>query len=59
VEAFALMSADPLEMEFLRRPVDREESDSFVDRIEAGFAGTTRGRSSSGSRMSRTDLRPA
>jgi RimJ/RimL family protein N-acetyltransferase len=36
--AFARMNADPEVMEFFVAPMTREESDAFVDRIEAGFA---------------------
>lgn len=32
------MNADPEVMEFFVAPLTREESDAFVDRIEAGFA---------------------
>jgi RimJ/RimL family protein N-acetyltransferase len=35
---FARMNADPDVMEFFVSPLTREESDAFVDRIEAGFA---------------------
>jgi ribosomal-protein-alanine N-acetyltransferase len=35
---FARMNADPEVMEFFVAPLTREESDAFVDRIEAGFA---------------------
>ena len=37
-QAFARMNADPEVMEFFVAPLTREESDAFVDRIEAGFA---------------------
>jgi RimJ/RimL family protein N-acetyltransferase len=36
-QAFARMNADPEVMEFFVAPLTREESDAFVDRIEAGF----------------------
>ena len=36
--AFARMNADPDVMEFFVAPLTREESDAFVDRLEAGFA---------------------
>jgi len=36
--AFARMNADPEVMEFFVSPLTREESDAFVDRLEAGFA---------------------
>jgi RimJ/RimL family protein N-acetyltransferase len=32
------MNADPIVMEFFVSPLTRQESDAFVDRIEAGFA---------------------
>jgi ribosomal-protein-alanine N-acetyltransferase len=35
---FARMNADPEVMEFFVSPMTREDSDAFVDRIEAGFA---------------------
>lgn len=35
---FARMNADPEVMEFFVSPLTREDSDAFVDRIEAGFA---------------------
>src|SRR3954452_11065044 len=37
-QAFARMNADPEVMEFFVAPLTREESDAFVDRIEARFA---------------------
>lgn len=37
-QAFARMNADPEVMEFFVAPLTREESDAFVDRLEAGFA---------------------
>ena len=37
-QAFARMNADPEVMEFFVAPLSPEESDAFVDRIEAGFA---------------------
>ena len=37
-QAFARMNADPEVMEFFVAPLTRDESDAFVDRIEAGFA---------------------
>src|SRR5205085_2707275 len=37
-QAFARMNADPEVMEFFVAPMTREESDAFVDRLEAGFA---------------------
>ena len=37
-EAFAAMGADPKVMQFLLKMLSREESDAFVDRIEACFA---------------------
>ena len=37
-QPFARMNADPEVMEFFVAPLTREESDAFVDRIEAGFA---------------------
>lgn len=37
-QPFARMNADPEVMEFFVAPLSREESDAFVDRIEAGFA---------------------
>jgi RimJ/RimL family protein N-acetyltransferase len=37
-QALARMNADPEVMEFFVAPLTREESDAFVDRIEAGFA---------------------
>ncbi len=36
-EAFAAMNADPGVMRHFPRPMTREESDAFVDRLEAGF----------------------
>ena len=36
-QAFARMNADPEVMEFFVAPLTREESDAFVDRIEAGI----------------------
>jgi len=36
-QPFAQMNADPDVMEFFVAPMTREESDAFVDRIEAGF----------------------
>ena len=36
-EAFARINADPQVMEFLSHPLQRAESDSLVDRIEAHF----------------------
>jgi ribosomal-protein-alanine N-acetyltransferase len=36
-EPFAAMNADPEVMRHFRAPLDREESDGFVDRIEARF----------------------
>src|SRR3954453_9143815 len=35
---FARMNADPEVMQFFVSPLTREESDAFVDRLEAGFA---------------------
>lgn len=35
---FARMNADPEVMQFFVSPMTREDSDAFVDRIEAGFA---------------------
>src|SRR3954453_23990244 len=37
-QAFARMNADPEVMECFVAPLTREESDAFVDRLEAGFA---------------------
>jgi RimJ/RimL family protein N-acetyltransferase len=37
-EPFARMNADPEVMEYFVSPLTREQSDAFVDRIEAGFA---------------------
>jgi RimJ/RimL family protein N-acetyltransferase len=37
-EPFAAMNADPRVMEFMTHVLSREESDEFVDRIEAQFA---------------------
>lgn len=37
-EPFARMNADPEVMRFLNRPLRREESDAFVERIEKQFA---------------------
>jgi RimJ/RimL family protein N-acetyltransferase len=37
-EPFAAMNADPVVMEHFPAPLTREESDAFVDRIEAHFA---------------------
>jgi ribosomal-protein-alanine N-acetyltransferase len=37
-EPFAAMNADPVVMEHFPAPMTREESDAFVDRIEAHFA---------------------
>ncbi len=37
-DPFAAMNADPDVMRFFPRPLTREESDAFVDRIEASFA---------------------
>lgn len=37
-ELFAALNADPVVMEHFVQPMTREESDAFVDRIEAGFA---------------------
>jgi RimJ/RimL family protein N-acetyltransferase len=37
-QAFARMNADSEVTEFFVAPLRREESDAFVDRIEAGFA---------------------
>ncbi|MEA2484805.1 MAG: hypothetical protein QOC55_2752 [Thermoleophilaceae bacterium] len=34
---FAAMNADPMVMRYYPRPMSREESDAFVDRIEARF----------------------
>ena len=34
---FAAMNADPVVMEYMIAPLTREQSDAFVDRIEAGF----------------------
>src|SRR4051794_35392270 len=34
---FAAMNADPQVMEFYRQKLSREESDAYVDRIEAHF----------------------
>ena len=34
---FAAINADPAVMRHLPRPLDREQSDAFVERIEAGF----------------------
>jgi RimJ/RimL family protein N-acetyltransferase len=34
---FAAINADPVVMEHFQRPMDRDESDAFVDRIEAHF----------------------
>ena len=36
--AFAALNADPVVMEHFVRPLSRDESDDFVDRIEAEFA---------------------
>jgi RimJ/RimL family protein N-acetyltransferase len=36
--AFAALNADPVVMEHFVRPLSREESDDFADRIEAEFA---------------------
>jgi ribosomal-protein-alanine N-acetyltransferase len=36
--AFAAMNADPVVMEHMIAPLTREQSDAFVDRIEAHFA---------------------
>jgi ribosomal-protein-alanine N-acetyltransferase len=37
-QPFARLNADPEVMEFFVSPLTREQSDAFVDRIEAGFA---------------------
>jgi RimJ/RimL family protein N-acetyltransferase len=37
-QVFARLNADPEVMEFFVAPLTREESDAFVDRIEAGLA---------------------
>lgn len=37
-ESFAVMNADPRVMEFFLKPLTRDESDAFADRIEACFA---------------------
>ena len=37
-EPFAAMNADPRVMEHFPAPLTRADSDSFVDRVEAGFA---------------------
>jgi RimJ/RimL family protein N-acetyltransferase len=37
-EAFAALNADPVTMEHFESPLTREESDAFVDRIEADLA---------------------
>ncbi|HMJ79773.1 MAG TPA: GNAT family N-acetyltransferase [Candidatus Dormibacteraeota bacterium] len=36
-EPFALLNADPEVMRYFVRPLDREESDAFIDRTEASF----------------------
>jgi RimJ/RimL family protein N-acetyltransferase len=36
-EPFAILNADPEVMRYFARPLTREESDAFVDRIEARF----------------------
>ena len=38
---FAAMNADLEVTEYFPEPLSREESDAFIDRIEAGFASTT------------------
>lgn len=37
IEPFAAMNADPRVMRFFPRPLGRDESHAFVERIEAGF----------------------